>query len=111
MTTDAFLSAIFLGILEGLTEYLPVSSTGHLIVLSGLFGSNDEKGKVLAIVIQLGALLAVCWEQRRRFARALGGWRTDEQQRRFIANLGIAFVPAFPGQRRLTSGGQHLLAI
>lgn len=86
--------AFLLGLVEGLTEFLPVSSTGHLIVLSDLFGSNDDKGKVLAIVIQLGAILAVCWEQRQRFALALGGWRSDAQQRRFLANLGVAFVPA-----------------
>lgn len=86
--------AFLLGLVEGLTEFLPVSSTGHLIVLSDFFGTNDDKGKVLAIVIQLGAILAVCWEHRRRFARALGGWRTDAEQRRFLRNLGIAFVPA-----------------
>lgn len=86
--------AALLGLVEGLTEFLPVSSTGHLIVLSDLFGTNDEKGRVFAIVIQLGAILAVCWEYRARFGRALAGLPRDPAQRRFVANLAVAFVPA-----------------
>ena len=88
------IKAAVLGIVEGVTEYLPVSSTGHLILVSDLLGLNDEKGKVFDIVIQLGAILAVCWEYRARFARAFSGLATDPVQQRFAANLAVAFVPA-----------------
>jgi undecaprenyl-diphosphatase len=94
MPLDPLLDALLLGVVEGLTEFLPVSSTGHLILVSDLLGVNDEKGKVFDIVIQLGAILAVCWEYRDRFARAFSGLATDPVQQRFAANLAIAFVPA-----------------
>lgn len=94
MDWTALAKAVVLGLVEGLTEFLPVSSTGHLIVVEDLFGMNDEKGKVLAIVIQLGAILAVCWEYRARFTRAIVGLPRDPLQRRFVANLAIAFLPA-----------------
>jgi undecaprenyl-diphosphatase len=90
----AYVNALILGVVEGLTEFLPVSSTGHLILVSDLLGANDDKGKVFDIVIQLGAILAVCWEYRARFARAFSGIASDRQQQRFAANLAIAFVPA-----------------
>ena len=86
--------ALLLGVVEGLTEFLPISSTGHLILVSDLLGENDEKGKVFDIVIQLGAILAVFWEYRARFARAFSGLATDPVQQRFAANLAVAFVPA-----------------
>jgi len=91
---DPLLDAVLLGVVEGLTEFLPVSSTGHLILVSALLGLNDEKGKVFDIVIQLGAILAVCWEYRLRFARAFSGLATDRVQQRFAANLLVAFLPA-----------------
>ncbi len=87
-------NALLLGVVEGLTEFLPVSSTGHLILVSDLLGLNDEKGKVFDIVIQLGAILAVCWEYRARFARAFSGLASDRLQQRFAANLFVAFLPA-----------------
>ena len=87
-------AALLLGVVEGLTEFLPVSSTGHLILVSDLLGVNDEKGKVFDIVIQLGAILAVCWEFRARFTRAFSGLATDPVQQRFAANLAVAFLPA-----------------
>lgn len=94
MDVTALAHALLLGVVEGLTEFLPISSTGHLILVSDLLGLNDEKGKVFDIVIQLGAILAVCWEYRVRFARAFSGLGTDPVQRRFAANLGVAFLPA-----------------
>jgi len=86
--------ALVLGVVEGLTEFIPVSSTGHLIIVSDLLGVHDEKGKVFDIVIQLGAILAVCWEYRGRFARAFSGIVSDPVQQRFATNLAVAFVPA-----------------
>jgi len=86
--------AVIQGIVEGLTEFLPVSSTGHLILVSDLLGLNDEKGKVFDIVIQLGAILAVVWEYRARFARAFSGLASDRVQQRFAMNLFVAFLPA-----------------
>ncbi len=94
MEIAALIKALVLGVVEGLTEFLPVSSTGHLIIVSDLLGVNDEKGKVFDIVIQLGAILAVCWEYRARFARAFAGIGSDPVQQRFAANLAVAFVPA-----------------
>ncbi len=86
--------ALILGLVEGLTEFLPISSTGHLILVSDLLGTNDEKGKVFDIVIQLGAILAICWEYRARFAKAFAGIGSDPVQQRFATNLFVAFLPA-----------------
>jgi undecaprenyl-diphosphatase len=94
MDLHPLLDALILGVVEGLTEFLPVSSTGHLILVSDLLGLNDEKGKVFDIVIQLGAILAVCWEFRARFARAFRGLGSDPVQQRFAVNVVVAFIPA-----------------
>jgi undecaprenyl-diphosphatase len=94
MELPPLVDALILGFVEGLTEFLPVSSTGHLIVVSDLLGANDEKGKIFDIVIQLGAILAVCWEFRARIGRAFKGFRTDPVQHRFAINLFVAFLPA-----------------
>ncbi len=94
MDLNPLWDAFILGVVEGLTEFLPVSSTGHLIIVSDFLGLNDEKGKVFDIVIQLGAILAVCWEYRARFARAFSGLASDPVQQRFAANLFVAFLPA-----------------
>jgi undecaprenyl-diphosphatase len=94
MHLHPLLDAFILGVVEGLTEFLPISSTGHLILVSDFLGLNDEKGKVFDIVIQLGAILAVCWEYRARFARAFSGLAADRVQQRFAANLFVAFLPA-----------------
>ncbi|TFH07960.1 MAG: undecaprenyl-diphosphate phosphatase [Nitrosomonadales bacterium] len=86
--------ALVLGIVEGLTEFLPISSTGHLILVGDLLDFNDEKGKVFAIVIQLGAILAVCWEYRTRIINVVAGIGSSENSNRFMLNLFIAFLPA-----------------
>jgi undecaprenyl-diphosphatase len=86
--------ALILGIVEGLTEFLPISSTGHLILAGDLLGFNDEKAKIFEIVIQTGAMLAVVWEYRHRFGAVLSGFGRDPGARRFVANVAIAFTPA-----------------
>ena len=88
------LKALVLGVVEGLTEFLPVSSTGHLIVAAQLLGFQDEKGKVFEIVIQTGAMLAIVWEYRARFAHTLAGLGSDPVAQRFVMNLAVAFTPA-----------------
>jgi undecaprenyl-diphosphatase len=88
------LVALILGIVEGLTEFLPVSSTGHLIVAGSFLGYTGERAKVFEIVIQAGAILAVCWEFRARLIGAVTGLGSDPVAQRFIVNLIVAFVPA-----------------
>jgi undecaprenyl-diphosphatase len=88
------LKALVLGIVEGLTEFLPISSTGHLILAGDLLGFNDDKGKVFEIVIQTGAMLAIVWEFRARFWSVLSGFTTRQEARSFVANLAVAFMPA-----------------
>ncbi|MCB5190752.1 undecaprenyl-diphosphate phosphatase [Methylobacillus arboreus] len=87
------LKAFLLGIVEGATEFLPISSTGHLIIIGDLLDFNDDKGKVFEIVIQLGAILAVCWEYRTRLTSVATTLHTGTSQR-FVLNLFIAFLPA-----------------
>lgn len=94
MDTALALKALILGIVEGLTEFLPVSSTGHLIIVGSLLGFNDEKGKVFELVIQTGAMLAVCWEFRARFTGVLRGLASDASAQGFVLNLIAAFMPA-----------------
>lgn len=91
---DSYLTAVILGVVEGLTEFLPISSTGHLILAGDLLGFHDEKAKVFDIAIQTGAMLAVVWEYRRRFSHAIFGAFSDAAARRFLFNLAIAFMPA-----------------
>lgn len=93
MELTLLIKALVLGIVEGLTEFLPVSSTGHLIIAGDLLGFNDDKGKVFEIVIQLGAILGVVWDYRTRVGRLITGLNTKHEQR-FLLNLFIAFLPA-----------------
>ena len=93
-SAPSLLVALLLGIVEGLTEFLPISSTGHLIVAGSLLGYTGEQAKVFEIVIQAGAILAVCWEFRARLAAVAGGLFRDPRANRFVANVLIAFVPA-----------------
>jgi undecaprenyl-diphosphatase len=94
MEATLFAEAMLLGVVEGLTEFIPVSSTGHLILLVDLLGFQGPPGKVFEVVIQLGAILAICllyftrlWGVARRLARDAGA-------QRFVANILLAFLPA-----------------
>src|SRR5258705_5028676 len=89
-----WIKVVILGAVEGFTEFLPVSSTGHLIIAGQLLAFNDEKGKIFLIVIQTGAMLAILWEYRRKFLEVLRGLADEPAARRFVVNLTIAFVPA-----------------
>jgi undecaprenyl-diphosphatase len=88
------LKALIMGIVEGLTEFLPISSTGHLILTASLLGFTGEKVKVFEIAIQSGAMLAVVWEYRARIAAVLGGLFSDRNAQRFALNVLIGFLPA-----------------
>ena len=88
-----FLKVVAMGVVEGLTEFLPVSSTGHLILAGDLLGFNDERGKLFNIVIQTGAILAVCWEYRAKLGSVIRGLPNDRSAQRFALNLVIAFLP------------------
>jgi len=88
------LVSLILGVVEGLTEFLPVSSTGHLIVAGSLLGYTGEQAKVFEIVIQAGAILAVCWEYRARLLAVVAGLPRSRDAQRFVLNLLIAFLPA-----------------
>ena len=88
------LKAIIMGLVEGFTEFLPISSTGHLIVAGSLINFTGDKAKTFDIAIQAGAILAVMWEYRVRIATVLSGMFSDKRQQKLILNLVIAFVPA-----------------
>jgi undecaprenyl-diphosphatase len=88
------LQAAVMGVVEGLTEFLPISSTGHLIIVGDLIGFTSEKAKVFGIFIQTGAMLALIWEYRERLAGAVRGVRREPQAQRFWINIAIAFTPA-----------------
>ena len=89
-----FFQTLVLGVVEGLTEFLPISSTGHLIIAGQLIGWGGDKAKVFDIVIQSGAMLAIVWEYRVRFASVLVRLPSDPAARRFVTNLIVAFMPA-----------------
>ncbi|WP_313174808.1 undecaprenyl-diphosphate phosphatase [Massilia sp.] len=86
--------AIIMGLVEGFTEFLPISSTGHLILAGSLLNFTGEKVKVFEIAIQAGAMLAVIWEYRARIARVLSGLSSERRQQKFVINLIVAFLPA-----------------
>ena len=88
------LKAVILGVVEGLTEFLPISSTGHLILVGDLLDFNDDRGKAFEVIIQFGAILAVCWEFRTKLWTVLGSLGSSALSRRFVMNLIIASVPA-----------------
>jgi undecaprenyl-diphosphatase len=86
--------ALILGVVEGLTEFLPISSTGHQIIVADLIGFGGERAMAFNIIIQLGAILAVVWEFRRKIFDVVTGLPRQRQAQRFTVNLIIAFMPA-----------------
>jgi undecaprenyl-diphosphatase len=93
MDSVILVKALILGLVEGFTEFLPVSSTGHLILAGDLLDFNDERGKLFEIVIQCGAILAVCWEYRAKLVAVISGLGSKPEAQRFALNLAVAFVP------------------
>lgn len=88
------LKAAILGIVEGLTEFLPISSTGHLILASSLLGFEGEKANMFNIAIQTGAMFSVIWYYRRRIGDTLAGLFSEPRAQRFAINVLVAFLPA-----------------
>jgi len=93
MDTLLLIKALILGIVEGLTEFLPVSSTGHLILAGDLLDFNDDRGKLFEIVIQSGAILAVVWEYHAKLLSVAKGLFRERAAQKFVLNLLIAFLP------------------
>ena len=88
------IKAALMGIVEGLTEFLPISSTGHLILAGALLGFDDEKAKVFDIAIQTGAIFAVILVYWQKIRDTLVSLPTDKQAQQFALNVFVAFVPA-----------------
>lgn len=86
--------ALILGVVEGLTEFLPISSTGHQIIVADLLDFGGERAMAFNIIIQLGAILAVVWEFRGKIFEVVTGLPKQRSAQRFTANLLIAFMPA-----------------
>ena len=94
MDFHTLIAALVLGLVEGMTEFLPVSSTGHLILAGQLLGFTGEKAKVFMIAIQLAAIFAVVWEYRARLGHVAVTLQTEPRSRRLVANLLAGFLPA-----------------
>ncbi|MEI7466309.1 MAG: undecaprenyl-diphosphate phosphatase [Burkholderiales bacterium] len=94
MDITLLIKAALMGIVEGLTEFLPISSTGHLILAGSLLGFTGETAKVFDIAIQTGAMFAVIWQYRARLQATVSGLGSDPVARRFALNVLIAFIPA-----------------
>ena len=94
MDIALLIKAAILGVVEGLTEFLPISSTGHLILAGHLLEFNDERGKAFEVIIQLGAILAVCWEFRKKIIDVLSGLGRRPLSNRFALNVIVASIPA-----------------
>lgn len=89
-----FCKAVIMGMVEGLTEFLPISSTGHLIVTGSLINFTGDKIKTFEIAIQAAAIFAVLWEYRAKIGKIIGGLGHDPAARRFVLNVLLAFLPA-----------------
>ena len=94
MDITLLVKAALMGIVEGLTEFLPISSTGHLILAGALLDFTGETAKVFDIAIQTGAMFAVVWQYRVRLLATVSGLGGDPVARRFALNVLIAFIPA-----------------
>jgi len=94
MENATLLGALILGLVEGLTEFIPVSSTGHLILLGDLIGFQGPPGRVFEVAIQFGAILAICWIYRAKLFGTVLGLASEPADRRFAINVAIAFLPA-----------------
>ncbi len=93
--TGGWSSVVILGIIEGLTEFLPISSTGHLIITAHLLGETGNAATVFEIVIQLGAIAAICWHYRQRLIEMIGGlFNFNSAPARLAQQLALAFLPA-----------------
>ena len=88
------LKAAIMGVVEGLTEFLPISSTGHLILAGSLLDFTGDMVKVFEIAIQTGAMLAVVWEYRQRLGDTVAGITSQAKAQRFALNVAVAFLPA-----------------
>ena len=93
MTSDTIVGALVLGLVEGLTEFIPVSSTGHILLL-GHFIGFDSTGKTFEVLIQLGAILAILTVYAQRLTRIALALPSDANARRFVAGILLAFLPA-----------------
>jgi undecaprenyl-diphosphatase len=93
-SSPELVKALIMGLVEGLTEFLPISSTGHLILTGWLIGFDDDRAKVFDIAIQTGAMLAIVWVYRERWKAAFGLTQAPPASRRLLVNLLIAFLPA-----------------
>jgi len=93
MDPTLLIKAAVMGVVEGLTEFLPVYSTGHLILAGAVLHFDGARAKLFEIVIQSAAILAVVWEFRGRIAAVLGGLGHDAKARRLTLNIAIAFTP------------------
>ncbi|MET0334098.1 MAG: undecaprenyl-diphosphate phosphatase [Rhizobacter sp.] len=94
MDVVLLLKAAIMGIVEGLTEFLPISSTGHLILTGSLLNFTGDTVKVFEIAIQTGAMIAVVWEYRQRLKNTFAGLTSDPVAQRFALNVVVAFIPA-----------------
>jgi len=88
------IKAAIMGVVEGLTEFLPISSTGHLILAGSLLGFTGETAKVFDVAIQTGAMFAVIWQYRVRLLATVQGITSDPVAQRFARNVFVAFLPA-----------------
>lgn len=94
MDAALLLKSLILGIIEGVTEFIPVSSTGHLILAGDLLRFSDEKAKVFEVFIQLGAILSVVWLYREKLSNVMRGLSARKEDRTLAINIMIAFLPA-----------------